>query len=359
MIIRTISLCLLAITILSSTAAAQNRNEGLSLTVTPPFIQISIGPGEFWASSLRVVNTNPYDLVIYASPMHFEAGGEEGHGIFSPAMNHTSSSLASWINLSQDPIIIPPESSGEVPFSVRIPESAPPGGHYAAILIGTKPFGEPSGDGSIISVSSFISSLFFVRVSGDVYEDGYIREVFTDASIYEAPTIKTTVRFENTGNVHLQPQGNVTIYDMWGRERAVIPINEQTTFGNVLPKSTRKFEVGWNEPSSIWMLGRYTVVATLGYGKEIKQHATRTTSFWIIPIRELSAVLITIFVIIGILWIVIRSYVRRSLRSALGNIPDKHVASLSKNSNKPSLHPDSHMKHNTIDLRRNNKSDTP
>ena len=50
----------------------------LILTITPPLFQMAIGPGEVWRSDLKVVNTNSYDLTVYASTMNFGSGRRRG-----------------------------------------------------------------------------------------------------------------------------------------------------------------------------------------------------------------------------------------------------------------------------------------
>lgn len=290
--------------------------EKLVLTVTPPLFQLNIGPGEFWASSLKVINTNPYDLTLYASTMNFEATGEVGQGKFTPLVKNdpeaASTTLAGWIEVEPGPFIVPREKSVEIPFSVRIPRDAPPGGHYAAILVGTQPPREAV-EGASIQVSSFVSSLLFVSIKGDVMEDGDIREFFSERTFYQKPEVAFTLRFENKGNVHLQPQGDITIYNMWGKERGKIFINQKTNFGNVLPKSIRKFEFEWQGEANPFEVGRYKAVATLAYGKEARQNISQTTYFWVVPLAPVAGILGGLALFILIMTLAIRAYIRRSL----------------------------------------------
>ncbi len=288
----------------------------LILTVTPPLFQLNIGPGEFWASSLKVVNTNPYDLTLYASTMNFEASGEVGQGKFIPLVRDdpeaASITLAHWIEIESGPFLVPREKSIEIPFSVRIPQNAPPGGHYAAILVGTRPPREVE-KGASIQVSSFVSSLIFVRIKGEVVESGDIREFFSEHTFYQKPDVTFTLRFENKGNVHLQPQGDITIYNMWGKERGKIPINQKTDFGNVLPKSVRKFVFEWQGEESFFEAGRYKAVATLTYGKEARQNISQTTYFWVVPLTPVAGILGGLALFILIMTLAIRAYIKRAL----------------------------------------------
>src|SRR5262245_20566537 len=57
-------------------------DEALSVTLTPPMYQLAIGPGESWASSLKIVNNNSYDVTYYAQVVDMEAKGETGQSKF-------------------------------------------------------------------------------------------------------------------------------------------------------------------------------------------------------------------------------------------------------------------------------------
>ena len=295
---------------LPSAALAQ---DSLTLTVTPPLFKINLGPGDYWASSLKVVNSNPGQQEIFARVVNFVPKGEGGRGDLVPVLEgSTEQTLAEWIEVPQAGTALPAEGSIEIPFSLRIPENASPGGHYAAILLGTEP--PEKEEGSVIRVSALISTLLFVEVRGDIVEDGIIRELSTEKNIYQKPEAELTLRFENRGNVHLQPQGHITIYNMWGRERGEIPINQETQFGNVLPESIRKFEFVWKGERNFFEVGRYKAVATLAFGKEERKNITRETAFWIVPIIPIAlifgATTVAIFIVI---WI-IRAYIHRILQ---------------------------------------------
>ena len=291
--------------------------DSFSLTVTPPLFQITIGPGETWSSTIKAVNTNPYDTTLYTTVMEFQATGEEGQGTLVPVTQQDASStgttLADWISVSKDPIPAARGNSIDVPFTVTIPRNAAPGGYYAAILIGSQPFdNQPAG--SLIRVSSYISSLIFVRIKGDVVEKGAITEFTTDHYFYNHPQVQFTTRFDNTGTVHVQPTGNIEVFSMWGTKMATIPINEKSNFGNVLAHSVRKFSFTWDSQDSLSDFGLYHAVLTLTFGTDEKQNISAQTSFWIVPLKPLAyAGGMILLIMLLILWIV-RSSINRALR---------------------------------------------
>ena len=303
-------LCLLC---LGTFAYAQ---ESLVISVTPPLIQNSVDPGDFWQSQIKVINNNPYEITVYADVVHFLPRGEQGQGTFAPVVPDPDggTALPEWINITREAITIPREQSQLVPFTIDVPEDAPPGGHYAAVLIGTRANDE-AGD-MMVQTSQLVTTLFFVQIEGDINESANIREFRTESRLVESPTADFILRLENKGNVHVQPQGNINIYNMWGKERGVIPLNHKSQFGNVLPNTIRKFTFTWEGEPSFSDIGRYTALATVGYGNKGKRFVSAETHFWVIPIK---ATLITLAVVLGSFWLVvfaIKRYVRRMLLMA-------------------------------------------
>ena len=290
----------------------------LSVTVTPPLFQLTISPGQSWSSALKVVNANSYDVTYYAQPMDFSAEGESGQASFAPVVNvptdgtADSYSLARWIQISPEPVVIPSGRSANIPFTVSIPQGAEPGGHYAAILVGTQP-PQIKTSGPSMKISSYVSSLLFVKVEGNIQENARVREFRTDQSLYQTPDAKFLIRFENLGNTHLKPEGIITIYNMWGKKRGELLINQEKNFGNVLPKTIRKFEFSWSGGSSLLDIGKYSAVVTLNFGDKNKQNISATTYFWVVPMIPVAATIFSIVIFMLLLVWFIRRYIRRAL----------------------------------------------
>ncbi len=290
---------------------------GQSLSVTPPLFQLSVNPGDVWQSSVKIVNVNDTELVVFAEVVNFEPVGEHGQGKFNPILNETekTGTLAEWIEVANGPYIIPPQQSKEISFFVDVPDDASPGGHFAAILIGTQP-PRDSKNKLIVQVSQAVTSLFFVRIEGDVNEAGGIREFKMKDGFVPEPHAEFLLRFENKGNVHLQPRGDIIITNMWGKERGVIPINHLTHFGNVLPNSIREFDFSWKGESSITEIGRYKAIVTLAYGENGIKSTSAITYFWVLPVK---GTLITLGLLTLFIWFIswsIKLYIRKMLTLA-------------------------------------------
>lgn len=289
----------------------------LSLSVSPTLFEMTASPEQEWESVVRVINSNSYDIRVFADAVNFVPQGESGQSTFLPVVpgETEGQTLAEWIEIQEGDIVIPAEQTMEIPFTITVPQDAPPGGHFAAVLIGTKSLND-SPETSQLETSQVVTSLVFLRVTGDVVEDGSIREFRSMQSISQTPEMDFELRFENKGNVHVIPRGEIKIFNMWGQERGVIPVNRQTLFGNVLPDQIRKYSFSWSGEWSIADMGRYTAVATLVYGIDKQQFADSETTFWVIPWKIAGIVLLVILSFIMIVTWAIKLYIRKMLAMA-------------------------------------------
>ena len=302
------------------TILAQESNE-LKLSLSPPLIKNNVSPGQVWQSSIRVANNNTKEIKIYVQVLDFTSGEETGTVQFLPSSDEKQSDhlLSKWIKIGEQAVDIPPLESREIPFVIDVPETAEPGGHYAAILAGTRP---PEGEisGSAIKVASLLTTLLLINVGGDIREDGRIREFTTGQSVYQKPQADFNVRFENLGNVHIQPHGEIKIYDMFNQETGRIMINRDSEYGNVLPGSIRKWNFEWRRDGKIWDMGRYRAELLLSYGEIAHATTTQILYFWVINYKLLGVVFAGLILLILFIVISLRLYIKRTIKRAQKSI---------------------------------------
>jgi hypothetical protein len=310
-----------------SNASAQSA---LSLSISPTLFDMSANPTQEWTSMIRIINPNPYEITVFANPVNFAPQGEGGQGMFLPIINEETNgqTIAEWIDITREAIVIKAEQATELPFVIKVPEGAPPGGHFAALLIGTKP---PDDDGIIqVKTSQIVTSLVFLKVTGDIIESGSIRSFRTTERLLDKPEATFELRFENKGNVHILPRGEIKILNMWGQVRGILPVNRVAMFGNVLPDSVRQYTFTWTGEWSFADMGRYTALATLSYGEDGRQFAHHEIAFWVIPWKILGVVLFVLFGFICLFTWAVKLYIRKML-SMSGIAPGQDVNSSRSN----------------------------
>ncbi len=256
--------------------------ERVTMTVSPPLFQLGLARGVVWSSTVILHNGGETELVIRSTVENFSADGQIGATVFAPSGTRdepTSHELATWVTLSDKDFFVPSGGEVRIPFTITIPMNAEPGGHYAALLIGPSP---QSGGGNV-SFSSLVSSLLYVKISGNIIEQGEITGLFPKHGLVQKQEAGFDLRFTNTGNVHVNPEGEIIIFNMFGRERGRIVVDQEHRFGTVLPGASRIFSFEWKGGSNFFDIGRYKAVAVLTYGNDKTKTAYKDVHFWVVP----------------------------------------------------------------------------
>lgn len=263
-----------------------NRAEAVSLS--PLIFELSANPGDTVSNVLKVTNTDPYPVNIVIDIEDFSAIGEEGQVTLKQGEDSSTYSLAGWITATPNAFTIPANNSITVQFTINIPIDAEPGGHYSSVLasINATPV-----DGGV-AIAQKIGSLLLLNVAGDVEEKLFIEELFVEPFSEYGP-VNIISRFENTGSVHLKPRGFILIKNIFGQEVEQLDLPQK----NVLPKSIRRIEILWGERI---MFGRYEATLTAIYGST-NQPLSAITTFWVIPWKIATAILVGIIILLSIL----------------------------------------------------------
>lgn len=251
------------------------------LGIDPFLIEIDMAAGEVQTRSITLTNTTNAPLTFTASINDFVPNGSTGQPQFLDANVESDSkfSLSRWITVTRQPeFTIPPQSQTEVAFTINVPVDAEPGTHFGGILFG-QPLGikPPSGPAVIQKAGAII----LVKL-GESQEKVQVSQFFTQQKVYQSGPIEFLISLHNFGNVHSKPKGDITIRNFWGRQVAQVPVNPDAQI--ILPESGRDFSQTWNKKIGF---GRYTAESVLYYGSP-KLELRSQTSFWIIPMKEIS-----------------------------------------------------------------------
>lgn len=220
-------------------------------------------------------------------------------------------SLRDYMTIEQPKFTLEHAERARVFVTISVPFDAEPGGLYGSVLtkITSKPAGEGTGAAGAAIVSR-IGTLFFVRVAGEVAEDGLLKEFSIgpdDKKFLAGGPVNFHILFENNGSVHLNPYGLITIKNVTGEtvgEREVEP-------WFVLPDSLRLRELGWDRPL---LIGRYTATAQInrGYDDIIDES---TISFWILPWKLILLVIVILVVLVLLIYFVMSKFEIRKKNS--------------------------------------------
>lgn len=208
-----------------------------ALSVSPPRIEIQGNPGETIKQEMTLTNDTENTQIFYSSFANFEAQGETGN----PSFVQSGNDLGSWMS-AESSVTLKPGQSVIVPIQINIPSNAEAGGHFAAIFWGTTPSVTGA---SAVSIGAKIGTLILLSVPGNVKEDGGLVSFSTVDKKFLHTTLPVSFeyRFKNDGGDRIKPVGKITMHDL-----VYIPedrIDANPGGGNILPGSTRRFNIDW------------------------------------------------------------------------------------------------------------------
>lgn len=269
----------------------------LIFTFSTAFADISISPLKYeitiekWESKSKIIKIkNNWDeaITLYSSKEDFIAWDDTGFPRFIKPedLPNPELSLTHWIQIENSTITLAPGESKQVKFKISVPEVSDPGGHYGVIF-----FGPEAQSWAQLSVIQRLWVLLLINVPGEVkisWEFTELKtgnkawEIFVNNDSFNKFPIAFSSIFNNSGNTHLKPRGQIELIDedgnilrkiwkekivsqawaiIWEKVVDYIPVNE--TFGNVLPWSNRRFISNWEGFG-------YTILDEITGKKEVK-----------------------------------------------------------------------------------------
>ncbi len=305
---------------LAATTPAPAAGSGQALEIAPPLTYLKVNPGQTVTSKILIRDVAKTDLIITGQANDFVAEGETG----TPKVildNNTPDpySMKDWVAPIAS-LTLKPQQIQTMTITLNVPANASPGGHYGVIRFTGTP---PSLNGQGVSLSASVGSLFLVTVSGKITDQLSVTEFSVNKAgktghLFQSGPLNFVERINNTGNVHEEPTGLVTITDMFGRKLATLPINQSQN--NILPASIRKFNEDLNSSviGNKHLFGHYTAKLSLTYGASQKT-VNASLSFWVIPYKLVAIVIAAIIILFFALRYGIKRYNRYVLERANRN----------------------------------------
>jgi hypothetical protein len=206
-----------------------------ALTISPARMELSGDQGTTVTKDITLINDTASDATYYVTYANFESQGETG----SPLFVEPKSDLGTWMTTDKS-VTLAPQESKVVPVTITIPKDAYAGGHFAVVFFGNAPSG-----GGQVSVGAKTGTLILLTVNGDVLEAGGLASFNTlkHKYFYNSLPISFEFRWKNDGNDRVKPDGNISIRSLF-----FIPvghIDANAVSGNILPHSTRLFNIDW------------------------------------------------------------------------------------------------------------------
>ena len=285
------SICTL---LLSSNQTFAVERQKTFLQVSPSKQQLGgLEPGEVREGSFKVQNigAGAFDFKVYASS--YEVKGE----IFDGSKDGLK--IANWFTFSQDTGHLESDTEVTINYTIRVPQNAPGGGQYGAIMVETV---KENDDKSNIQAISRVGMVIYSHINGEINRCTRILENKLPSFLFNPPIFGET-RVENCGNVDAELSVSLKVFPFFSNEEIYTNEEKPTTL-NTLPATKRYHKELWTNSPAI---GIFNVEQIIKYGSE-----TKTERKLVIVCPVWLIVLIVLFILSIIFWLVARNRERKT-----------------------------------------------
>lgn len=289
------SICTL---LLSSNQTFAVERQKTFLQVSPSKQQLGgLEPGEVREGSFKVQNigAGAFDFKVYASS--YEVKGENYDPVFDGSKDGLK--IANWFTFSQDTGHLESDTEVTINYTIRVPQNAPGGGQYGAIMVETV---KENDDKSNIQAISRVGMVIYSHINGEINRCTRILENKLPSFLFNPPIFGES-RVENCGNVDAELSVSLKVYPFFSNEE-IYTNEEKPTVLNTLPVTKRYHKELWaNSPA----IGIFNVEQIIKYGSE-----TKTERKLVIVCPVWLIVLIVLFILSVIFWLVARNRERKT-----------------------------------------------
>ena len=263
--------------------------------VGPGRFELALAPGQSRTVELVVSNRMGVEKVFSFETVDAEGTDDGSQALVLLGDDRGPYTIKDYISVPHNEFTLQHAERARIPVTVSIPADADPGGRYGSLLISIvsdrNELNSDSGAAPASVLVSRIGTLFFISTPGDTEAAGVMRDFSTvnNQSLFTDAPVPMSITFENTGDVHLNPYGEVRITNFLGDEVGFVQLEPWF----VLPDAIRNRIVEWDREL---LIGRYTATAQInrGYDDVID---TQTVVFWVIPWKILLPIFIALFII--------------------------------------------------------------
>lgn len=275
----------------------QDVGDQKDFVVGPGRIELEVAPGTSEIFELTITNRLGVDK-DFAITLEDIAGSEDpAQAVVLLGSDAGPNSLRDLITLPTETIAIAHGERVRVPVTVTLPADAGPTGRYGSVVVSVTSDANPANTGASSAIVSRIGTLVFVTTPGEVERQGNLEKfaVIGDKTWLKKGPVNFGILFRNSGNTHLNPYGEIRIFNMLNQEVG----REEIPPWYVLPNAARLREIAWEKEP---VFGRYTAVLSLYNGYE-NTPITDTYTFYVVSWWSIA---LLVLLAVGLVWLLSR-----------------------------------------------------
>lgn len=273
--------------------------------VGPGRAELNVAPGETVVTYITVTNriSDNRDFLLEVADIAGTADGSSALNLIE-GENSGPYSIRDFISFPETTFRLALGERARIPVTISLPPNITPGGLYGTVLVSTVQ--APAADGASTAprnpIIARVGSHVFLNIAGEKNVSGSAIGMTTLPSKlwYESGPINLAISYENTGSVHLNPYGELSIKNTFGQEVGYVELEPWF----VLPASLRTREIEWDRE---FLFGRYTAVAQVNRGYDDIVDEVEV-SFWVLPWKIMAGTFATIFFVILLFRLFFRTF---------------------------------------------------
>ena len=244
------------------------------LTIQPVKISHTLNPGQTASGYISLSNASEVPVQVEVKVEDFipNAGGD---GVRFVARAEGVTTVRDWITLNNNvgEMTLQKGEQTSIPYVITAPADAEPGSHFGVAFFKAIDLAQADQQ---LKVGTQVGTLIFVTVPGSHLQKGQVLNFKAPLFVQSAPVTFTTT-FENTGTVHFEPKGSITIRNLFGSIVAEVPVEGQV----VLPTGIKDLQTTLQTDE--FLLGRYTASIQL-YDGEGTVLSSNERAFYAFPL---------------------------------------------------------------------------
>jgi len=313
-----IPVILFSLTPLIANAGYSIRNSNPSVPGQGNIFNFTMQPGDKQQGTVKVINltSNPTDIMFYgadavSSTVSFSAS----------SYNDKQNTIGKWLIFNPNTITLQPRETRDIPFTIQLPASTPPGIYAGAIAASSLPQGTSNAQNNTMGIN--VLTRIILKVYVTVPGTATFSYEWKDFSFLEDRNPYLNLTLKNKGNTVINVEGNINIYNNGTTSQpiATIPIE----LSQIYQGDTITIKKLFDTTLASNIFNNFTAVAKINIGKldvisgknTENNTLTKETSFSLNKIYLLfggGAILLLIILVIAFIIIRKRSIIKNATR---------------------------------------------
>ncbi len=279
--------------------------QSLSLSISPPLLEVVIKPGKSILIAYTIQNFGD-PVVLTPKVVSFEPADDLGNislkdGIEGPVRFNLDNSE---IKLNK-PFFLKPKTKEQLLLRVRVPENAPEGDFYYSLTLTTSPNLQQDQNAAAAAQATIAANLLItITETGriDIKPKIVYFDIIPKFSLFKKfkivdsfDKIPVVLKVENTGKNYVKAAGKIELQGIFGAKASwnLIPKNILSSSQRLLVASSEAGLKAWTYkkrpvslilPSGLYF-GKYTLRASVNFGQESPTVLTANTTFVALPLK--------------------------------------------------------------------------